>query len=112
MINLGVRVFIGFTDVSRFFGGPLILKLTPNTPSPTFFPTKIFPINGSGRRKSKAKAGIRHKPLTQFSFSKNFEQTNGGRNQRKVRKIRKKNQFHFRWLFFLRVLRLGLRDWA
>ena len=32
VINLGVNVLIGFTDVSRFLGGPLILKLTPNTP--------------------------------------------------------------------------------
>ena len=29
-----------------FFGGPLILKLTPKTPSPTFFPTKILPKTG------------------------------------------------------------------
>ena len=32
--------------VSKFFGGPFILKLTPNTPSPTFFPTRMSPING------------------------------------------------------------------
>ena len=30
----------------RFFGGPLILKLTPKTPSPTFLPTRISPIKG------------------------------------------------------------------
>ena len=33
-------LLIGLTDVLRFLGGPLILKLTPNTPSPIFFPTK------------------------------------------------------------------------
>ena len=38
-MNLGVKVFIGLTVVFRFFGGPLILKLTPKTPSPTFLPT-------------------------------------------------------------------------
>ena len=27
-------------------GGPLNLKLTPKTPSPVFFPTKMSPING------------------------------------------------------------------
>ena len=32
--------------VLSFFGGPFILKLTPKTPSPTFFPTKIFPNKG------------------------------------------------------------------
>ena len=46
VINLGVNVFIGFTVVSSFFGGPLILKLTPKTPSPVFFPTNIFPTTG------------------------------------------------------------------
>ena len=30
-----------------FLGGPLILKLTPNTPSPVFFPTKISPSKGN-----------------------------------------------------------------
>ena len=34
------------TDVSKALGGPLILKLTPKTPSPTFLPTKMLPING------------------------------------------------------------------
>ena len=29
-----------------FFGGPFILKLTPTTPSPVFFPTKISPTSG------------------------------------------------------------------
>ena len=37
---------MGFTVVLRSFGGPLILKLTPKTPSPVFFPTKIFPNIG------------------------------------------------------------------
>ena len=46
VINLGVKVLIGFTVVFKFFGGPLILKLTPNTPSPIFFPTKISPRRG------------------------------------------------------------------
>ena len=46
VINLGVRVFTGLTVVSNLPGGPLILKLTPKTPSPTFLPTKISPING------------------------------------------------------------------
>ena len=46
MINLGVKVFIGFTVVSRFFGGPLILKLTPKTPSPVLEPTRISPRIG------------------------------------------------------------------
>ena len=46
VINLGVKVFIGFTEVSSFFGGPFILKLTPNTPSPVFDPTKILPKTG------------------------------------------------------------------
>ena len=46
VINLGVKVLIGFTVVSKLPGGPFILKLTPKTPSPTFFPTNISPING------------------------------------------------------------------
>ena len=46
VINLGVNVFIGFTEVLRSFGGPFILKLTPKTPSPVLSPTKIFPNNG------------------------------------------------------------------
>ena len=46
VINLGVKVLIGFTDVSKLPGGPFILKLTPKTPSPTFLPTNISPING------------------------------------------------------------------
>ena len=46
MINLGVKDFIGFTDVSKSLGGPLILKLTPKTPSPTFFPMSKSPIKG------------------------------------------------------------------
>ena len=46
VINLGVKVLIGFTVVSKFFGVPLTLKLTPKTPSPVFFPTKIFPNRG------------------------------------------------------------------
>ena len=37
---------MGFTVVSSFFGGPLILKLTPKTPSPVFLPTNIFPTTG------------------------------------------------------------------
>tara|TARA_A100001388_G_C28653704_1_gene443253 strand:+ start:275 stop:466 length:192 start_codon:yes stop_codon:yes gene_type:complete len=37
---------IGLTDVFRSFGGPLILKLTPKTPSPILFPTKISPNKG------------------------------------------------------------------
>ena len=37
VINLGVNVLIGLTVVSKSPGGPLILKLTPKTPSPTFF---------------------------------------------------------------------------
>ena len=45
-MNLGVKVFIGLTVVFKFLGCPLILKLTPKTPSPTFFPTKISPIKG------------------------------------------------------------------
>jgi len=45
-MNLGVRVFTGFTVVFNLFGGPFILKLTPKTPSPTFFPTKISPRRG------------------------------------------------------------------
>ena len=32
--------------VLRSFGGPFILKLTPNTPSPVFFPTSISPRIG------------------------------------------------------------------
>ena len=46
VINLGVKVLIGFTVVFKSFGGPLTLKLTPKTPSPVFFPTRILPING------------------------------------------------------------------
>ena len=46
MINLGVNVLIGFTVVSKFLGGPFILKLTPNTPSPVLEPTSIFPKIG------------------------------------------------------------------
>ena len=45
-MNLGVRVLTGFTVVFNFFGGPLILKLTPKTPSPTFFPTKYLQEEG------------------------------------------------------------------
>ena len=45
-MNLGVKVLIGFTVVLIFFGGPFILKLTPTTPSPVFFPTKISPTTG------------------------------------------------------------------
>ena len=41
-----MSVLTGFTVVLRSFGGPLILKLTPKTPSPVFFPTKIFPTIG------------------------------------------------------------------
>ena len=37
---------IGFTVVFKSLGGPLILKLTPKTPSPTFFPISKSPING------------------------------------------------------------------
>ena len=37
---------MGFTVVLIFFGGPFILKLTPTTPSPVFFPTKISPTSG------------------------------------------------------------------
>ena len=46
VINLGVNVLIGLTVVFKFLGGPLILKLTPKTPSPVFFPTRILPKNG------------------------------------------------------------------
>jgi len=46
VINRGVNVLIGFTVVSRFLGGPLILKLTPKTPSPDLDPTSIFPKKG------------------------------------------------------------------
>ena len=45
-MNLGVRVFTGFTDVFNLFGGPFILKLTPKTPSPVFEPTSILPKTG------------------------------------------------------------------
>ena len=45
-MNLGVKVLIGFTVVFRSFGGPLILKLTPKTPSPVFLPTNISPKIG------------------------------------------------------------------
>ena len=37
---------MGFTVVFISFGGPFILKLTPKTPSPVFFPTKISPKTG------------------------------------------------------------------
>ena len=37
---------IGFTEVFKFFGDPLILKLTPKTPSPVLSPIKIFPNKG------------------------------------------------------------------
>ena len=37
---------LGFTVVSSFFGGPFTLKLTPKTPSPTFFPISKSPIKG------------------------------------------------------------------
>ena len=37
---------IGLTEVLSFLGGPLILKLTPKTPSPIFFPTNISPNIG------------------------------------------------------------------
>ena len=37
---------IGLTEVLSFLGGPLILKLTPKTPSPIFFPTNISPKRG------------------------------------------------------------------
>ena len=33
--------------VFNFFGGPLILKLTPKIPSPVLLPTSIFPIKGN-----------------------------------------------------------------
>ena len=46
-MNRGAKVFIGLTVVFSFLGGPLILKLTPNTPSPVFFPTKISPNSGN-----------------------------------------------------------------
>ena len=36
-MNLGVNVLMGLTVVLRSLGGPLILKLTPKTPSPAFF---------------------------------------------------------------------------
>ena len=45
-MNLGVKVLIGLTVVSRFFGGPFILKLTPKTPSPVLEPTNILPRTG------------------------------------------------------------------
>ena len=46
MINRGVKVLIGLTLVFKSFGYPLTLKLTPKTPSPTFFPTNISPNKG------------------------------------------------------------------
>ena len=46
VINLGVSVFIGLTELFKSFGGPLILKLTPNTPSPVLLPTKMLPSKG------------------------------------------------------------------
>ena len=46
VINLGVKDLIGFTVVLIFFGGPFNLKLTPKTPSPVFFPTRISPNIG------------------------------------------------------------------
>ena len=45
-MNLGVNDFTGFTVVFKSFGGPLILKLTPKTPSPTFLPIKKSPNTG------------------------------------------------------------------
>ena len=45
-MNLGVNVLIGLTVVFRFCGGPLILKLTPKTPSPIFLPTNMSPNIG------------------------------------------------------------------
>ena len=46
MINLGVKVLTGLTVVFKLSGSPLILKLIPKSPSPTFFPTKISPTTG------------------------------------------------------------------
>ena len=45
-MNLGVKDLMGFTVVFRSFGVPLILKLTPKTPSPVLSPTKNFPNTG------------------------------------------------------------------
>ena len=45
-MNLGVKVLIGLTVVFISSGGPFILKLTPTTPSPVFFPTRISPTTG------------------------------------------------------------------
>ena len=41
-INLGVIVLIGLIVVLIFPGGPFILKLIPNKPSPTSFGITIF----------------------------------------------------------------------
>ena len=45
-INLGVIVLIGLIVVLIFPGGPFILKLMPNNPSPTSFGITISPITG------------------------------------------------------------------
>ena len=44
VLNLGVKVLIGFTVVFKSFGGPLILKLTPKIPSPTSLGITMLPI--------------------------------------------------------------------
>ena len=46
VMNLGVSVFTGFTEVFTLFGKPFILKLTPKMPSPISFGTKILPTTG------------------------------------------------------------------
>ncbi len=45
-MNLGVRVRMGLTVVSKEFGCPLILKLAPNIPSPCL-PVNILPTTGT-----------------------------------------------------------------
>ena len=45
-INLGVKVFIGLIVVFILPGGPFILKLIPNNPSPTSFGIIISPKTG------------------------------------------------------------------
>ena len=46
VIKRGVKVLIGLIDVFIFPGGPFILKLTPNKPSPTSFGIIMSPITG------------------------------------------------------------------
>ena len=49
MINISpdlINWVLVFTVVFKSLGYPLILKLTPKTPSPAFFPTSISPNKG------------------------------------------------------------------